>query len=72
MNSRVEKVKVELVCARCSRKIQWAWVIEYRSYRLTQYVYVCGQCGSVLKVTNARERPLLSPPEMRVAPSRFV
>jgi uncharacterized Zn finger protein len=53
MNSRVQKVKIELVCARCSKRIQWAWVIKYKSFRLTRYVYVCGECGNVIKVTNA-------------------
>ena len=55
MDSRVEKVKVELVCARCSKRIQWAWVIQYSSYKLTRFVYVCSQCGSVIKVTNKQQ-----------------
>lgn len=54
MDSRVEKVKVELVCARCTKRIEWAWVIHYTSYRLTRFVYVCSKCGSVIKVTNAQ------------------
>jgi len=55
MDSRVEKVKIELTCVRCSRKLEWAWVIEYTSYRLTRFVYVCGHCGGVIKVTNSRQ-----------------
>ena len=52
MSSRVEKVKIELVCARCSMRIQWAWVIQYKSFRYTKLVYVCSQCGGVIKVMN--------------------
>ena len=53
MSSRVEKVRIELVCARCSMRIHWAWVIQYKSFRYTQLVYVCSQCGGVIKVMNA-------------------
>ena len=57
MSSRVEKVKIELVCARCSMRIHWAWVIQNKSFRYTQLVYVCSQCGSVIKVMNALKGP---------------
>ena len=57
MSSRVEKVKIELVCVRCSMRIHWAWVIQYKSFRYTQLVYVCSQCGGVIKVMNAVKGP---------------
>jgi DNA-directed RNA polymerase subunit RPC12/RpoP len=53
MNSHVQKVEVELQCIRCQRRIRWAWMITYKSFRYTQLVYVCSECGNVIKVTNA-------------------
>jgi DNA-directed RNA polymerase subunit RPC12/RpoP len=53
MNSQVQKVEIELQCIRCQRRIRWAWMITYKSFRYTQLVYVCSECGNVIKVTNA-------------------
>lgn len=53
MNSQVQKVEIELHCIRCQRRIRWAWMITYKSFQYTQLVYVCSECGNVIKVTNA-------------------
>jgi hypothetical protein len=53
MSSRVERIEINLQCVRCLRRIRWAWLITYKSFRYTQLVYVCGKCGSIIKVANA-------------------
>jgi hypothetical protein len=55
MVSFVGKAKIDLVCARCSKRIKWAWVVEYQSFHFVQFVYLCGECASVIKVTKERE-----------------
>lgn len=67
MNSRVEKVKINLVCTRCSKRIRWAWVIKYHSYQFTQFVYICSRCENVIKVVNAGEDDAVS--DVSVSPT---
>ncbi|MBM4161111.1 MAG: hypothetical protein FJ217_08430 [Ignavibacteria bacterium] len=56
MSSLAGKVKAEIVCTHCTKRIKWAWVIKYRSYRFTQYVYVCSQCGRAIKTAKKRSK----------------
>lgn len=57
MNSRVEKAKLDLVCSHCSKRIKWAWLIQYHSYQYTQLVYVCSECEQVIRIENAPKAP---------------
>jgi ribosomal protein L44E len=66
MNSQVQKVEIELHCIRCQRRIRWAWMITYKSFRYTRLVYVCSECGQIIKVTNAAKEltaSVISPSE---------
>ncbi|HCA81579.1 MAG TPA: hypothetical protein DEP53_17760 [Bacteroidetes bacterium] len=60
MNSQVQKIEIELHCVRCQRRIRWAWMITYKSFQYIQLVYVCSECGNVIKVTNAAKAPASS------------
>jgi hypothetical protein len=51
MISLVGKARTDLVCARCSKRVKWAWVVEYRSFHFVQFIYLCSECASVIKVT---------------------
>lgn len=53
MSSHAQKIEIQVQCVRCLRQITWAWLITYKSYRYTQLVYVCSECGSVIKVSKA-------------------
>ena len=61
MNSRVEKAKIDLTCTHCSRRIKWAWLIQYHSFQYTQLVYVCSECEQVIRIENAPKTPKRSP-----------
>jgi len=61
MNSRVEKAKLDVVCPHCSKRIKWAWLIQYHSYQYTQLVYVCSECEQVMRIQNAPKAPKDSP-----------
>jgi DNA-directed RNA polymerase subunit RPC12/RpoP len=56
MVSHVTKAPLDVVCTRCSKRIQWAWVVEYQSYHFIQFIYLCSECGAVLKVTRKKTR----------------
>lgn len=56
MVSHVTKNPLDIVCTHCLKRIQWAWVLEYQSYHLIQFVYLCSECGAVLKVTTKKTR----------------
>jgi len=62
MVSFVGKTRIDVVCARCSARIKWAWVVEYRSFHFIQFIYLCSECTSVLKVTNEKTRLSSVPP----------
>jgi DNA-directed RNA polymerase subunit RPC12/RpoP len=53
MNSRVEKTKLDVRCPHCTKRISWAWLIQYHSFQYTQLVYVCSACEQVIKMENA-------------------
>jgi len=53
MGSQAERIEIDIHCARCRRRIRWAWLITYRSFRFVRLVYVCSECGGVIKVENA-------------------
>jgi DNA-directed RNA polymerase subunit RPC12/RpoP len=61
MNSHVEKTKLDAICPHCSKRIKWAWVIQYHSYQYTQLVYVCSECEQVIRMQNAPKAPKDSP-----------
>jgi DNA-directed RNA polymerase subunit RPC12/RpoP len=61
MSSFAGKVKTNIVCTHCGRRIRWAWVIRYRSYHLTQYVYLCSSCEQVITVAKERVKKRGSP-----------
>ena len=61
MNSRVEKAKLDFICSHCSKRIKWAWLIQYHSYQYTQLVYVCSECEQVIRIENAPKAPKDSP-----------
>jgi predicted RNA-binding Zn-ribbon protein involved in translation (DUF1610 family) len=56
--SVVGKFKVDLVCTSCSKNIGRAWVMEYEGYHFTRVIYLCPNCGAVIKV--ARKKPWVS------------
>jgi DNA-directed RNA polymerase subunit RPC12/RpoP len=56
MVSFVGKARTKVVCAHCSKRINWAWVVEYRSFHFLQFIYLCSECASVIKVTNEKTR----------------
>lgn len=60
MNSRVEKAKLDVLCSHCSKRIKWAWLIQYHSFQYTQLVYVCSECEQVIKIENAPHAPKVS------------
>jgi hypothetical protein len=66
MNSRVEKAKLDLICPHCSKRVKWAWLIQYQSFQYTQLVYVCSECEQVIRIENApkvqKRSPILSDP----------
>lgn len=75
MNSQVQKIEIDLQCIRCQRTIRWAWMITYKSFRYTQLVYVCSECGNVIKVTNAADMhasPFALQPKAQSVSSRLV
>jgi DNA-directed RNA polymerase subunit RPC12/RpoP len=61
MNSRVVKSRLDAVCPHCSKRIKWAWLIQYHSFQYTQLVYVCSECEQVIRVQNAPKSPKDSP-----------
>jgi DNA-directed RNA polymerase subunit RPC12/RpoP len=69
MNSRVEKAKLDLICSHCSKRIKWAWLIQYHSYQYTQLVYVCSECEEVIRIESApkalKDTPLFSDPSLQ-------
>jgi hypothetical protein len=60
MNSRVEKAKLDVLFSHCSKRIKWAWLIQYHSFQYTQLVYVCSECEQVIKIENAPHAPKVS------------
>jgi|GEM_PF-2747979 len=55
MISRVEKIDQNFTCPHCGETTESIWIITYRSYQYLRYVYLCGVCTRVLKVTRERD-----------------
>ncbi len=69
MSSLAGRSRGEFVCTHCAGRTDWAWVIKYQSYLFTQYVYLCSNCGRVMKIDEkkaeckpARRTAMLSSP----------
>jgi hypothetical protein len=70
MKSRVEKTKIDVICPHCSKRIKWAWLIQYHSFQYAQLVTMCSECEQVIRIQNAprsakESSPLSKPPFLR-------